>query len=116
MGVDAKVERERVWREHVRAWQKSGLSQAAYCRRHALQQADFSWWKSEIGRRDELTSMAAEPAFVPVNVGLPQTAAYAFELELCGGRVLRFDARIDPAALNAVVRVLESAQPGTGSC
>ena len=118
MGVGGKVERERKWREHVRAWRKCGLSQADYCRRHALQQADFSWWKSEIARRDERASLgAAMPAFVPVHVGLPQAASYAFELELRGGRVLRFDSRIDPAALNAVVRALETvAQPGNGLC
>ena len=118
MGGDAKVERERKWREHVRAWRKSGLSQAAYCRRHALQQADFSWWKSQIARRDERASMSsAEPAFVPVHVGLAQTASYAFELELRGGRVLRFDARVDSSSLKAFALALEALpQPGTGSC
>jgi len=52
----------------VRAWQKSGLSQAGYCRQQALQQADFSWWKSQIAQRDERASMSsAEPTFVQVS-------------------------------------------------
>ena len=109
MGGEAKSERERKWREHVRAWRKSGLSQAEYCRQHGLMPHDFSWWKGEIARRD-----SRAPAFVPVQVALPQTAPYAFELELSGGRVLRFDAGVDPMALNTVVRVLEGAVPQSG--
>ncbi len=107
MGVDAKVEREQKWRGHVLAWGKSGLSQAAYCRQQGLTQNDFSWWKREIARR------AAAPAFVPVQMELRQTESYAFELELRGGRVLRFDACVDPAVLGAVARVLEA---GAVSC
>ena len=115
MEYDPKMERERKWREHLAAWQKSGLSQAAYCRQHGLTQNDFSWWKREIARRGQGTLRMA-PAFVPVHVTLPPTlpptSSYAFELELRGGRVLRFDARVDAAALNSIVRVLER----DGSC
>lgn len=57
--------------------------------------------------------MAAAPRFVAVRVTrAAQTAAYPFELSLCDGRVLRFDARADAAALGAVLRALE----GGGSC
>lgn len=123
MVVDAKFERERKWREHVRAWRKSGQSQAAYCRQHGLMQYDFSWWKGKIARRDSRAS-AAMPTFVPVRMALPQTASYAFELKFSDGRVLRFDARVDPAALKAIALALEAAvpppkaglNPGTGSC
>ena len=129
MGGDAKVERERKWREHVGAWQKSGLSQAAYCRQHGLMQHDFSWWKGEIARRDPRAS-AVVPTFVPVRMALPQPASYAFELELGGGRVLRFDARVDPSSLKAFALALEAGvsqpraglksevgqKPETGSC
>ena len=34
MDGNAKGERERIWRGHLAARQKSGLSQAAYCRQH----------------------------------------------------------------------------------
>jgi hypothetical protein len=117
MGGDAKIERERRWRGHLLAWRNSGLSQAAYCRRTRLTENDFSWWKREIARRDRCAGTAA-PAFVPVQVSAPQSLSYAFEVSLRGGRVLRFDARIDPAMLGAVVRVLEAAvpQPGVDPC
>ena len=104
MGGDAKVERERKWRERLVAWGESGLSQAAYCRQHGLTQHGFSWWKREIARR----GVARAHAFVPVHVAPPPLNPYDFEVSLRGGRVLRFEGRVDPAALKAVVRVLEA--------
>jgi len=117
MGGDAKIERERRWRGHLLAWHASGLSQAAYCRREKLTENDFSWWKRQIVLRDRLGATAA-PAFVPVRIAPPQSLPFAFEVSLRSGRVLRFDSRIDPATLDAVVRVLETAvpQPGDGPC
>ena len=119
MGGDAKLERERRWRRHLAGWQASGLSQAAYCRQQGLTQNDFSWWKRELARRDQST-VRVPAAFVPVRISPPHAtaAAFGFELSLRDGRVLRFDGCVDPAALGAVVRVLEAAdlQPGAGPC
>ena len=114
MDGDAKTERVRRWRGHLAAWRTSGLSQAAYCRQHGLTQNDFSWWKREIGRR----AVAAAPAFVPVSIAHPPGNSYTFEVSLRSGRVLRFDGRVEPAELGAVVRALEEAglKPGDGSC
>ena len=108
MDRDAKVERERKWREHLAVWKNSGLSQAAYCRQHGLMQSDFSWWKRETVRRDQGASVP--PAFVPMQVELAPVESHGFELLLNGGRTLRFDARVDPAALSRIVRVLEREQ------
>ena len=122
MGSDAKIERERLWRGHLAAWKSSALSQAAYCRRHGLTQNDFSWWKRELARRDARTAaavpVATNPTFVPVRMVARQTQDYPFELALCGGRVLRFDAGVDAVALSRVVRELEAAglKPGVASC
>lgn len=109
MGSDPKIERERRWRGHLTSWKGGGLSQAAYCRRHGLTQNDFSWWKRELARRDArlATTAAVTPSFVPVRMAGLQTQMYAFELALRGGRVLRFEAKVDLAALGTVVRELE---------
>src|SRR5436853_2764732 len=101
MGGDARTERALRWRRHLTAWAGSGLSQAAYCRREGLTANEFSWWKREVARRDRCAAKAT-PEFVPVRVASPQTVPYTFELSLRGGRVLRFDGCVDPAALGAV--------------
>jgi transposase-like protein len=36
--------RRQYWREHVGAWRRSGLSQAAYCRQHGLIPRQLSYW------------------------------------------------------------------------
>lgn len=45
-------EKEKYWREILADQQKSGLSQAEYCRAHGLNENSFSWWKREIPARD----------------------------------------------------------------
>ena len=32
------------WRNHIEAWQSSGLTQAKYCRQHGLNTNTFSGW------------------------------------------------------------------------
>ncbi len=36
------------WQQHMAAWQSSGLSQAAYCRKHDLNPRYFSVWKRKL--------------------------------------------------------------------
>jgi hypothetical protein len=90
----------------VVACKTSGLSQADYCRQRGLTQNDLSWWKREIIRRDAISARSA-PAFIPVRMPAPQTPGYPFELTLRGGRLMRFAAGIDAAALGVIVRELE---------
>jgi hypothetical protein len=109
MVSDQRSKREQRWRRQLAAWKSSGVSQAEYCRRQGLTQTDFSRWKRELARRDARAAAAvtATPTFVPVRVAGLQPQAYAYELALRGGRVLRFEAGVDAAALGAVVRELE---------
>ena len=111
MGCDPKIERERKWRGHLAAWKTGGLSQAAYCRQHGLAQHDFSWWKRTIVQRDK-RAISSAPAFVPVRLTAVPAPCYPFELEVHGGRVLRFDARADPATLRALLAALEQERAG----
>ena len=43
---------ERQWRGRVRKYAKSGLSIREFCERESLVQHQFSWWRSELKRRD----------------------------------------------------------------
>lgn len=33
------------WQQHLQAWESSGLSQSAYCRKHALSLTNFAYWR-----------------------------------------------------------------------
>lgn len=39
------------WRSHIQAWQRSGLSQAGYCRQHDLVLSRFGYWRRKLQGR-----------------------------------------------------------------
>ena len=52
----------RYWQEHFHSWEKSGLSQSAYCRHHAIKYRQWSYWKKR------LTQLEISATFVPVDL------------------------------------------------
>lgn len=98
------------WRKQCRRWEKSGLVQAEFCRRHRISLAALRWWRGEINRRDRTRSKSGRPAFLPVRVVPASTtpAAGVLEVEVRGGRVLRVRQDFDPLLLRKVVAALEN--------
>ena len=47
MASTPKQQAKHFWSEHLEQWQSSGLSQAAYCRKHDLCQQKFSYRKRQ---------------------------------------------------------------------
>ena len=56
------VGKERLWREQVSSWQRSGLTIREYCLQHQLSEPNFYAWRRELARRDELAGAPATPA------------------------------------------------------
>lgn len=96
-----QAKRER-WRKLLRRWNASGLSQAAFCRQRRLSVWQFRWWK----KRLEADTTPSADLFVPVTIGPALVSAGRMELAWTDGRVLRFDAGVEPTALAAVVAAL----------
>ncbi len=42
------TERARYWAAQLTAWQRSGLTQAEYCRRSGIKAGSFAWWKRQL--------------------------------------------------------------------
>lgn len=55
--------RERLWRAHLSAWKRSGLTQREYCKRQGVSEWSFSHWKRRLAR-----SNPSGVSFVPVTV------------------------------------------------
>ena len=131
MGRTEKVtrgEREEFWQKHLAQWRASGLSQAAYCRRHGVSAIQLSWWKHELARRQK-RGAAGRPAaagpnqgrgparqtsdtalFVPIRVAGARGAtadAGGFEVFLRSGQRVRVPADFDSAGLRRLLAVLE---------
>lgn len=66
------------WRNHIFAWQESGLSQTEYCLRHVININQFWNWKSRFNRAGVTKKVRSKPPaeqFVAVTVTDSDTAA-----------------------------------------
>jgi transposase len=110
-----RQERERHWRRHVAAWRRSGLTQAEYCRQQGLAAADFSWWKSDLARRDaarsQIATRQAPASFVAVPVVTCRAEDSACEVLLRNGRRMRVGAACEPGWIAKLATALEVADP-----
>jgi len=66
------------WIAHIEGWQRSGLSQAAYCRQHNLNANSFT------GRLSEFRKQAkhSTPELIPVQVSTDKTSPTMNQLVL----------------------------------
>lgn len=83
------------WREHISAWQASGLSQTAYCRRHELKLNTFAYWRSKQGK--------SRRKLMPVSIAAPEAPV---ELALPGGLHLQLPVSALEQALPVIWRLL----------
>lgn len=119
------TERANQWRVWLARWERSGLSQADFCRRHGLKAVTFSWWKRELGdgrtrrrRRGERgdSAQAAErrPKFVEVAVASPRPSlseprTSGYEIVLQSGHIIRLPGEFDAQAVARLIVAVESA-------
>ena len=117
------------WRELLRRWQGSGLSQAAFCRRHNIPTWKLAWWRKhlpaeDVGYRPERSlakpdrsrsnrrrigrSVGPIAPFIPVRIVSPTEGSVRLELTLKSGRRLGFSADVNTSSLSAIVAALES--------
>ena len=114
------LHKERLWRQRLARWQRSGLTGRDFCRREHLSEPSFYGWKREIARRDRESSTVTGQArsrrprrtrqvapndFVPVTV---IAAAAPLEVVLRSGQTVRVHIGFDAAHLRAVVAALEA--------
>ena len=116
------TERGQFWQKHLKAWSKTSLSQAEYCRRHNLSQPAFGWWKkilyqkprplgtkqTSISKRANRTKKNSfiEVDFANVSRFIGQTA-YTYEIFLSHNRGLRVGSDFDEAVLKRLIGILE---------
>lgn len=109
--------KESFWREMVRGQSGSGMSVRAWCRRHALTEPAFYWWRRRLAGRNAENPAAA---FVPVRVtddgvaaGVAATDARSaeagrIEIVLANGRRVHLIGPVDRQALADVLAVLSN--------
>ncbi len=117
------TERARQWRRRLDQWERSGLSQAAFCRRHGLKAVTFGWWKRKLGAAAASSQARGKGGrrassgpgrggtrdanFVEVAMARAGTAA--FEVVLSRDVVIRLPADFDPDKVSQLVAAVKAA-------
>ena len=122
------TQQARYWQQHLDRWARSGLSQAAFCRRHGLKAVTFGWWKrrlptgrthirrrgtdagraSSVPRRRDFVEVAITSAGM-AEAAMTSAGLAAYEVVLSRGVVLRLPADFDPDRVSQLMAVVESA-------
>ena len=87
------------WREHFKAWEKSGLSQPDFCREQGINQHSFTYWRSKL-----VVKRKAVGTFVEVH---PPATAKSFELSLSGGVTVKVPPGFDARELNRLLEAIK---------
>jgi hypothetical protein len=105
------------WPDHFDNWEKSGLSQAEYCRRHDLKYCLFHYWKRKL-RKPPQPSVQSESKtinFVEVGSSLPfgsghslRTAPGDFYRLWVGGICIEVGNKFNPQSLSQLLRCLRT--------
>jgi hypothetical protein len=94
-----------IWRRHLVAWRDSGLSQAAYCRRHGLSLACFGYWRGKL--RSALSPSApSTQALVPIVVSEVQRSDDRLEVTLPNGLQACLPVGMEAARWMPMIRAL----------
>jgi hypothetical protein len=90
------------WKNHIEAWQASGLSQAAYCRQHGLNANTFS------GRLRAYRCLPkpAVPELIPVQLQPMASPSGTLLLRLPRGQQLELPATVSPRWLAELLQCL----------
>lgn len=68
------TEKRQHWQQHMDAWQRSGLSQKAYCEREALSVANFGYWRKRLAGTTpakKLIALGTTPVSPATRIHLP---------------------------------------------
>jgi hypothetical protein len=100
--------RARYWLDLLSAWERSGLSQAEFCRRRGVKGVTFAWWKRQLRRESEGSAKrpsAESPRFVEVRLA---GSSASYEVMLSGGRSIRVPATFEAESLSRLIAAVES--------
>ena len=81
MAREAKVERQRQWRDRLRRFTRSKLSVAEFCRREGVSVPSFYHWRKKLratGRVGDDAIPTTEATFLPVQVATSGNVQVAF--------------------------------------
>jgi len=96
-----------VWKKHIEQWKKSGLSQAAYCREHQLDDSQLSYFKRKFaGTLITSKPQAQSNGFVHVQMSPATAPAEPLTLHFANGAHLSGITGANVKTVEQLARVL----------
>jgi transposase len=111
----ARLDRDE-WRRRVERWKDSGLTAKEFAAKTGLNAGTLQFWQCKL-KRGERPARSARPkppehailsSLVEVHVPTTTVVDHRFEIELGNGRRVRVTAGFEPAALKALLILLEA--------
>ena len=93
------------WSEIVHQWQRSGLSQAEYCRRHDIDLKRFYSWKLVLEKKVCVDAVADSNAFLPIALAAPREREACIAINVSGIEI-HYGYDTDPDLLMQLLNVL----------
>jgi hypothetical protein len=87
-----------LWEKHIDNWDKSGLSQRAYCDKQKLNLGTFTYWRKQLRRDEQQNSF--------VEIGKSQESTY-FELKTKSGTTIRVPPNFNENELTRLLQVVQ---------
>lgn len=97
--AETESSKQALWARRVEAWERSGLSQRAWCGVEGVSLSTFQWWRQRLVREASGESAAS---FMPLRLE-PGVTTASIEVRLRSGTQIRFEGE---AALRAVEPLL----------
>jgi|WetSurMetagenome_2_1015567.scaffolds.fasta_scaffold100648_1 hypothetical protein len=98
-------EKRKKWKNHMEAWDVSGITQVEYCRLHGLSVHQFTYWKSHFKRNNGTTSLI--PVQINPKLFQSEPAGKAIlRLNIENGLQIEIDNDFDPSLLSEVIRTV----------
>jgi hypothetical protein len=104
-------DRERYWQQKVVELESSGLSRAAFCRRHRINYQTMTGWIKRLSDTSRSTRFVEVPASAMrkrAGSVLVADAPAVYEVRLVGDRSIRVGNNFESEALVRLIRTVES--------
>lgn len=62
-----RSQKQQVWEQHIRTWEKSKLTQKAYCKSHKLSVSSFCYWRKKFSANSDQGNSVFYPLAIPAS-------------------------------------------------
>ena len=94
-------DKRQFWKNHIKSWERSGLSQTAYCRQNNLKMHRWWYWRKRIS-----TPLATDVTFVPLKFSSSHPSGSIISVNTPNGYRIEIDNGFDFSKLRQLITTI----------